>query len=67
MSRCQLSEVVKIGDDAVETFGSVADNGHVIVIEEDLGKFEEFVTAKMLLWSLPLTVFRRLAHLRRCS
>jgi hypothetical protein len=43
-----LGEVVKAGDEAVKTFGRVADNGHVIGIEEDLDKFEEFGAAKML-------------------
>jgi hypothetical protein len=50
-----LGEVVKIGDEAVETFGRVADNGHVIDIEET-DKFRQFVAAKMFMWSLPLTV-----------
>jgi hypothetical protein len=38
-----LGEVVKIGHGAVETFGRVANHGHVIGIEEDLDKFGEFV------------------------
>jgi hypothetical protein len=43
-----LGEVVETGDEAVETFERVADNGHVIGVEEDLDKFGEFVAAKML-------------------
>lgn len=38
-----LGEVVKIGDNAVETFGRVSDNSHVIGTEEDLDRLEEFV------------------------
>jgi hypothetical protein len=43
-----LGQVSKVGDEVVKTFGRVANNGHVIGIEEDLDKLEKFVTAKML-------------------
>jgi len=40
-----LRDVVKISGKVVETFGGVADNGHVIGIEQDLDEFEEFISA----------------------